>query len=94
MPSPPMRRDLLAEVEAERSYCECARKEEPHVCELCGKGFSRLSHVRAHVAAVHERKELHECEHCKKSFSNKSNMKAHIKGAHSELSSLLVSVCI
>mmetsp|Transcript_17070 Transcript_17070/g.37128 ORF Transcript_17070/g.37128 Transcript_17070/m.37128 type:complete len:462 (-) Transcript_17070:1071-2456(-) len=52
-----------------------------HLCEVCGKTFSRASHAKEHIASVHQRIRF-QCELCPKTFSLKSNLKKHMGFVH------------
>ncbi len=49
-------------------------------CEVCGKGYSSTSGLKAHVDTVHlKRVTAVQCETCKKVFRDRSSLCAHRK---------------
>ena len=55
--------------------------EKKHLCDLCGKGFSRFS-LKKHIEAVHGGLKNFQCNYCEKSFSQLGNLKRHIQSIH------------
>ena len=48
--------------------------ERPHTCKWCGKSFKTITHMKQHVACVHEKKKIHKCPHCGKMFARTSDL--------------------
>ncbi|XP_064110653.1 zinc finger protein OZF-like [Macrobrachium nipponense] len=57
-------------------------KEKPHVCEVCGKGFSRkhhlINHRKVHMSSEERAKlKKYPCEECGKMFTRKEYLNQH-----------------
>ena len=50
----------------------------PHVCNMCGKGFSNKSEHRAHLVK-HGVEAPFKCEYCNKPFGHKRNYILHVQ---------------
>ena len=51
-------------------------------CMICGKSFSKISHLKRHIHIIHEGCRDYKCETCGKSFSQAENLKKHIHTVH------------
>lgn len=51
-------------------------KNYSHICEICGKAFSKKDHVRRHKL-VHTGERPYICEICGTTFSHKSHLNRH-----------------
>ena len=58
--------------------------DKSHKCAICSKGFSKISHMKDHVAQIHEDKRPYECTECGKKFKLKKHLKKHFSRAHSD----------
>ncbi|XP_014254992.1 zinc finger protein 501-like isoform X1 [Cimex lectularius] len=58
---------------------------KPHVCNLCGRGFTRKEHLTNHMNK-HTGKGLnpHECHLCPKRFSRKDHLDSHLRAHDSD----------
>nr|XP_054926046.1 zinc finger protein 678-like [Dermacentor andersoni] len=52
-------------------------KEKPHVCEDCGKGFTRLEDLNRHLV-LHTGEKPFQCPTCHKRFAIKPSLKIHM----------------
>lgn len=53
-------------------------KKAPHACQICGKAFKLLAHLKRHVV-VHTGEKHYVCEVCERPFGDKSTLKKHYK---------------
>ncbi|CAH8657765.1 unnamed protein product [Dicrocoelium dendriticum] len=58
------------------------RDQRAHVCNYCGKSFSRADILRIHLRSVHRNRHPHLREYCEKSFSQQSNLQSHVDSVH------------
>lgn len=65
-------------------YCHKRRMhtEEKFECEMCGKKFRRVNHMREHVAIHHTGADLYGCNYCPERFNAKNKQLLHRKTAH------------
>ena len=49
-----------------------------HVCEVCGKDYSKKSNLNRHVMSVHEDKR-YQCSVCNKQFKRRYILSKHMK---------------
>ncbi len=64
--------------------------EKPHVCNVCGKGFSTSSSLNTH-RRIHSGEKPHECQVCGKRFTASSNLYYH-RMTHIKVS--LFGICL
>ncbi|KAA8491165.1 C2H2 finger domain transcription factor sebA [Porphyridium purpureum] len=58
------------------------RVSKQHACALCSRAFTRVSHLKDHVRAIHEQTKPHSCGQCGKSFSARQNLYQHLRHVH------------
>uniref|UniRef100_A0A1I8HR12 Zinc finger protein n=1 Tax=Macrostomum lignano TaxID=282301 RepID=A0A1I8HR12_9PLAT len=51
----------------------------PIQCDTCQKKFSKKSHLKAHISAVHMKAKPHKCKRCGNFFSRLSHLYVHIR---------------
>lgn len=70
--------------------------EKPHVCAVCGKGFSTSSSLNTH-RRIHSGEKPHQCQVCGKRFTASSNLyyhrMTHIK-VNMKLRSIIINFCL
>ncbi|XP_062606033.1 zinc finger protein 85-like, partial [Saccostrea cucullata] len=49
----------------------------PHICDICGKGFTEKCHLTFHMNSSHFHKRQFLCDHCGKSFRAQQSLLAH-----------------
>ncbi|XP_055540432.1 zinc finger protein OZF-like [Wyeomyia smithii] len=50
-----------------------------HVCNLCGKGFSRKSYLKHHFSLLHSEETPFACTFCSSKFKAKANLRLHLR---------------
>ena len=73
--------DCDFQVDSEEDLIKHVNKCHKYKCDICGKGFKILAHVKRHVDSVHKQIKF-ECTHCNKSFTQEYRLKTHIKTIH------------
>lgn len=64
--------------------------EKPHVCNHCGKAYTREGALKQHINTFHfdteelsqnqkQQKKVHVCEYCKKHFGHFGHFKEHLR---------------
>ena len=51
-------------------------------CMICGRKYSKSSHLTAHVTAKHSFAKMFKCEICDKTFGYQCSLKLHVKTLH------------
>ena len=67
--------------------------ESAHICDICGKSFSRDGSLKVHIKTEHEGKRSHVCKVCDKSFTQHSHLKTHVESVHEGARTHVCSVC-
>ena len=57
---------------------------EDHICDECGRLFSRANHLKRHKENVHTQKKRLECSKCKKKFGRLDNFMRHEKACNGD----------
>ncbi len=52
-------------------------REKPFVCNICNKGYSRISYLKMHLRTHTDEKPI-VCEICNKGFNEMSKLMAHL----------------
>ena len=69
-------------------------KQKKHICDLCGKVYSKAQALKWHKESVHEGKDMSvTCELCNKTFSKLSNLQKHLKLVHQGLKNKVCDLC-
>ena len=76
--------DEKVELNEENETKESPEKVRKHKCDTCEKAFTRLDHLKRHVACVHEGQRNYNCGFCEKAFTRPDRLKHHIASAHNE----------
>lgn len=63
------------------------------ICDNCGKKFSNVYTLNAHIRQVHENKKPYKCELCELSFGTKYKLNRHFQGIHSETRDKFCEIC-
>ena len=63
-------------------FCDIIHTDKNHKCEICGKCFSRKTHLMRHIDNVHHKVNNKNCDICGKNFSTADKVKAHIDIVH------------
>ena len=53
-----------------------------HVCDECGRTFSKKSVLATHISTVHAGERPHVCDECGKAFGEKGHLATHISTVH------------
>lgn len=56
-------------------------QERNHLCNICGMGFQRMSHLRNHFLG-HTKEKPYACDKCDKKFGRKYSLMTHISRRH------------
>ena len=84
------KKKTLDEAKKHNKWCHIGTKEwkswikeaNPHICQNCGKSFSRKSNVKQHQQMIHIG-EKHICQNCGKTFAAKRSLVRHNLTIHS-----------
>lgn len=57
--------------------------KKPHICEVCGKGYSEKTLLVRHQN-THESIKLHKCKFCEKRYTRAENLAKHVKKIHQQ----------
>ena len=68
-------------------------KEKPFRCGVCKITFSRIHHVRGHIAALHDDRKPYKCSFCDSRFACKQVLPRHIAAVHERKKLFKCNVC-
>lgn len=75
------------------SCVQLDKDEKTHVCDICGKRFSRKFNLNTHIKCVHSDEKDYVCSFCKRAFNHSSNLRKHIKTVHGTEKRLPCPLC-
>ena len=64
----------------------CKNKEKNYRCDKCEKSFGKMSTLKRHKEAIHDKIKKYKCDFCKADFSDKRWLKLHLINQHNSMS--------
>ena len=66
----------------EKVQDELIKEERPHKCHMCNNSFTVTSHLKRHIATVHDDRRPFQCTECDSSFKVNQHLKRHLQRTH------------
>ncbi len=64
-----------------------------HICEICGKSFTRKYSLNRHINCTHTKTEIFNCTECDLTFTRKDHLRRHLHEVHLNLRSYKCKYC-
>lgn len=61
------------------------KTQSKNLCDICGREFRQLVHLKEHVTSVHEKNKSFACDKCEKKFHTKRKLKVHQRYEHENI---------
>ena len=58
------------------------KEKRPFKCDICEYSCPGKSHLKQHIASIHEGKKAFKCNLCNYSFSQKGHLNRHVASVH------------
>ncbi|XP_018326728.1 zinc finger protein 69 homolog [Agrilus planipennis] len=76
-----------------KKHMDNVHKDEPAVCEVCGKVAKNKESLRGHMYYIHLNRKTFQCEHCNKYFQSKHGYLHHLKKTHLGIRNQQCDIC-
>ena len=69
----------------EEKYQHEPKKEKKHICPVCNVGFTKSSHMKSHIASVHDGEKPFQCKLCETRFTRNGGLRRHMEVVHEKI---------